>query len=60
MKDIFNKYLYKFAEWFFKKLYDEPTYEELQDKIYKLELKIEDLEDDLDYYKNINNRFEEE
>lgn len=51
IKRYLSNKLYEFAEWFFKKLYDEPTYEELETKVYRLEREIDELEEEVDYYK---------
>ena len=37
--------IYKFAEWLFKRLYDEPTYEELESKCGRLEYIVEELQE---------------
>ena len=40
---------YKFADGLYKELYDEPSYKELEDRVYSLENVIEELEDRLEY-----------
>lgn len=36
-----------------KALYDEPTYEELENKIYELQAKLEELQDENDYLREL-------
>lgn len=58
MRGMIEKAIYKFADWLFQKLYDEPTYYELEQKCMKLESKVEELEEAL-YYK-VNEKYYDE
>ena len=42
----------RLCEWVREIAVDEPTYEELEEKIFDLECEVENLKDDIRYYKN--------
>ena len=50
---MLEKLIYKFADWLFKKLYDEPTYNELETKVYRLERENEELKEQVEYYEEV-------
>ncbi|SDG62101.1 hypothetical protein SAMN04244560_02656 [Thermoanaerobacter thermohydrosulfuricus] len=49
---------YKLADDLYKELYDEPSYSELEDKVYKLEALVEALEETVDYYRELDERYD--
>lgn len=49
---------YKFADDLYKELYDEPSYSELEDRVYKLEALVEALEETVDYYRELDERYD--
>jgi hypothetical protein len=46
-----GKLIYKFADWLYEKLYDEPTYRELEDKVFALESENDELKEDVKYWR---------
>jgi hypothetical protein len=52
--EIPKELAYKLADDLYKELYDEPSYSELEDKVYKLEAQVEALEETLDYYRELD------
>lgn len=57
LKRRVTNYIYnlqcKFCDWLQKQLYDEYTWQELEDKCYQLESKVEELESQLEYYEEL-------
>lgn len=49
---------YKFADDLYAELYDEPTYGELEDRVYKLEALVEALEETVNYYRELDERYD--
>jgi len=49
---------YKLVDDLYKELYDEPSYSELEDKVYKLEALVEALEETLDYYRELDETYD--
>lgn len=58
MIKIPKKLAYKFADDLYTELYDEPSYSELEDKVYKLEALVEALEETVDYYRELDERYD--
>lgn len=57
MKKSLSNHIYKTAcnlcEWLQKQLYDEKTWQELEDENNTLQSKIEDLENKVEYYQDL-------